>query len=51
MRIRRPVSFLGACALAVGAGAGTAGAQTPEGPIDVCTLLTLDAARRAEKRL
>jgi hypothetical protein len=46
MRIRRAVPFLGACALAVGAGAGTAGAQAPEGPIDVCTLLTVDEAAK-----
>ena len=46
MRIRQAIPFLGACALVVGAGAGTAGAQTPEGPIDVCTLLTVDEAAK-----
>jgi hypothetical protein len=42
MRFPQAMTFLGACALAVGAGAGTATAQTPEGPTDVCALLTVD---------
>jgi hypothetical protein len=46
MRMRQAIPFLGACALAVGASTGTAGAQTTEGPIDVCTLLTVDEAAK-----
>ena len=46
MRLPRAASFLGACALAVGAGTGTAPAQTPDGPTDVCSLLTVDEAAK-----
>jgi hypothetical protein len=46
MRMRQAIPLLGACAFAVGAGTGTAGAQTTEGPIDVCTLLTVDEAAK-----
>jgi hypothetical protein len=46
MRLPQAMTFLGACALAVGAGAGTATAQTPEGPTDVCALLTVDEAAK-----
>jgi hypothetical protein len=46
MRMRQAIPFLGACAFAVGASTGTAGAQTTEGPIDVCTLLTVDEAAK-----
>ena len=46
MRLPRAASLLGACALAVGAGAGTSTAQTPEGPTDVCSLLTVDEAAK-----
>jgi hypothetical protein len=46
MRMRQAIPFLGACAFAVGASTGTAGAQTTEGPIDVCTLRTVDEAAK-----
>jgi hypothetical protein len=46
MRLPRAASSLGACALAVGDGAGTAAAQTPEEPTDVCSLLTVDEAAK-----
>ena len=46
MRLARASTFLGACALAVGTGSAVVSAQTPEGPTDVCTLLTVDEAAK-----
>jgi hypothetical protein len=46
MRYSQAITFLGACALAVGAGPAVVSAQTPDGPTDVCTLLTVDEAAR-----